>query len=344
MAKYQLITDYSKVDFSRWAKFVLDHPMGNIFQSPEIMQAYKGINNFYANVILVLHNDLIVGSLLYVIQKEAKGVLGYLSSRSIVMGGPLALDNNLEIIDILLQEYKKVIGNKAIYTQFRNLFDFTFAKEIFKKNGFLYEEHLDILIDISKTPDVLKSNISKNKRGNLSKSINKGARFLEINDKLRYLECVRLINKTYQRIGLPCPDDGYFLRFYEELHHKNILKVFALEVEGKLIGTRLELCYKDVVYDWWAGSDYGYNNFYPNDVIPFKILVWGHKNGYKTFDFGGAGKPNVPYGVRNHKMKFGGDLVEYGRYLLVHKKFLMQLGKLGLVVYKKLKKYVGSKG
>ena len=31
MAKYQLITDYSKVDFSRWAKFVLDHPMGRYF-------------------------------------------------------------------------------------------------------------------------------------------------------------------------------------------------------------------------------------------------------------------------------------------------------------------------
>ena len=70
------------------------------------MQAYKGINNFYANVILVLHNDLIVGSLLYVIQKEAKGVWVICHLDLSSCGGPLALDNNLEIIDILLQNTK----------------------------------------------------------------------------------------------------------------------------------------------------------------------------------------------------------------------------------------------
>ena len=50
------------------------------------------------------------------------------------------------------------------------------------------------------------------------------------------------------------------------------------------------------------------------------------KNAGKTiFDFGGAGKPVVHYGVRDYKMKFGGKLVNYGRLTLVHNPIKMKL-------------------
>lgn len=342
MNEYKIITEIENVDIEKWKRFVLSHPNGNIFQIPEICLAYSNIKNFQPKIIVITRNNNVVGSLVYIIQQESSGVLKFLSSRSIIMGGPLAEDNDLEIIDLILSEYKKRIKNKVIYSQFRNLFDFSFANEVFEKNKILYEKHLDILIDITQTPEKIKSNISKNKRGNISKSLNKGTQFLEITDKERFHQCIQLINKTYKRIGLPCPKDEYFLKFYDELSHKGILKTFALEVEGKLIATRLELCLKDTIYDWWAGADDNYKNYYPNDVLPYQILIWGHQNGYKQFDFGGAGKPGVPYGVRDHKMKFGGELVEYGRYEMVHKPLLMSMGKAGLLIYKKLKQYVGS--
>ena len=37
--------------------------------------------------------------------------------------------------------------------------------------------------------------------------------------------------------------------------------------------------------------------------------------------FGGAGKPDKPYGVRDYKLKFGGQLVNWGRFEKVHKPF-----------------------
>ena len=66
-------------------------------------------------------------------------------------------------------------------------------------------------------------------------------------------------------------------------------------------------------------------------------MEWGSNNGYKIFDFGGAGKPNLAYGVRDHKLKFGGELVEFGRFEKVHNKFLMKVGELGLKLYKFIK-------
>ena len=90
--------------------------------------------------------------------------------------------------------------------------------------------------------------------------------------------------------------------------------MFGAFDDAELIGVRLELCYKGLIYDWYAGSDDQFKNRYPNDFLPFHILFWGKENGFDKFDFGGAGKPDKPYGVREHKLKFGGELVNFGRY------------------------------
>ena len=64
--------------------------------------------------------------------------------------------------------------------------------------------------------------------------------------------------------------------------------------------------------------------------------MWGKEHGYKKFDFGGAGKPGVPYSVRDYKMKFGGKVVNYGRYEKIHKSILFKIGKLAFKIYQML--------
>jgi lipid II:glycine glycyltransferase (peptidoglycan interpeptide bridge formation enzyme) len=44
----------------------------------------------------------------------------------------------------------------------------------------------------------------------------------------------------------------------------------------------------------------------------------------------GAGKPDIPYGVRDFKMAFGGQLVEHGRFLCIHKPLLYWIGRLAV--------------
>ena len=66
--------------------------------------------------------------------------------------------------------------------------------------------------------------------------------------------------------------------------------------------------------------------------------MWGIDNNYEIFDFGGAGDPNKPYGVRDHKLKFSGELIEFGRFEKIHKPLMMKISKFGLKIYKKIKK------
>jgi lipid II:glycine glycyltransferase (peptidoglycan interpeptide bridge formation enzyme) len=70
------------------------------------------------------------------------------------------------------------------------------------------------------------------------------------------------------------------------------------------------------------------------------VAIWGEmqyaaENGYPLFDFMGAGSPDQPYGVRDFKAEFGGELVEHGRFLCVRKPLLYWIGKMGVKWLKK---------
>ncbi|MFV0391857.1 MAG: GNAT family N-acetyltransferase [Paludibacteraceae bacterium] len=299
-------------------------------------ETYRQIDKFEPFLFIAIEDEVIVGCLLAIVQKEFNGLLGRFTQRSIIMGGPIA--DTPEVADELLKKYDNAVSNKAIYSELRNLFDMSQFSEIFSKNGYIYESHLDIHIDLLKKAEEITRSVSKNKRGNVSKSTNKGTLFVEINDDENYLKCVKLIQQTYKRIALPCPGIGFFNVFKETLKNKGILKVFVAKNNGLIVGARIELCYKGVIYDWFAGSDDNAKNLYPNDFLPYNILMWGNENNYESFDFGGAGKPDIPYGVREHKLKFGGELVEFGRYKKIHQPIMMYIGTIGLKVYKMIKK------
>ena len=57
--------------------------------------------------------------------------------------------------------------------------------------------------------------------------------------------------------------------------------------------------------------------------------------GCKTFDFGGAGRPDEVYRVRDFKAKFGGDLVNYGRNVCVHAPFRLGVSRAGYGLMRK---------
>jgi serine/alanine adding enzyme len=327
-----------------WRKFNSIHPQGNIFQTPEMFDVYKKTKNIEPVLIAVEDNigDL-VGILVAVIQKEHSGLLGNFSARSIIDGGPLVKDNSVNVLDFILKEYIKKIEDKAIYSLFRNFWKWSESERlIFHGNGFKFQDHLNILIDLREPEDILISKMHSGRRKNIRRAEKIPLQFTETDNKDDFYCCLSLIEQTYKRVNLPCPDRSLFLNAKEILASQDKAKFFLAKFENKIINCRFELCFKDIIYDWYAGSDDNYLDKYPNDFLPWKIFQWAKMNNYNTFDFGGAGKPNKPYGVRDYKLKFGGELINYGRFELVHKKLLMQTGKIGLALFNKMKKLYGK--
>ena len=318
------------------ASFTDKHPNRNFFQSFDAYQLFNTVDNYESLLLLAIDDNKIIGSLVALFIKEDSRVKGFLSRRCIVFGGPLVFDNNLNVIKMLLIELKSVAERKAIYTQFRNSFDLSFSNYIFTKTGYLYEEHLNVIIDLTKSEEELWSDIDSKRRNEIRRAQREGTYFKILQNEDDIGPTYEILDEVYRRAKLPFPKKSFFEFANQKLKYGTFM-IFMAANDEKIIGTMYALCYQDTIYDWYAGSYQECYNKYPNDLIPWKVILWGKQNGYQKFDFGGAGRPNVPYGVRDYKKKFGGELVNYGRFEQIHKPFLFQIARLGYKLYQKLK-------
>jgi serine/alanine adding enzyme len=332
---YRIVTDAQAIDRAQWEQFVYDHPQGNVFQTPQMYAVYGAAQNYLPFVVAYYEGDSLLGFLLAVVQKEHRGLLGQLSARSIIWGGPLVRDHNLAVLKALMNEYDRAIKKQAIYTQIRNLFPMDREKGLLQELGYPYEEHLDILIDLDKPVDVLWKELHPTRRKQIERGYRRGVVFVfcQQPDRNTLMECYDLLCSLYKRIKLPFPKQDFFQKSLQHLSER--IGVFVLKYQGEIIGCRFVLLYKNMIYDWYAGSNDKALDKYPNDILPWEVIKWGAENGYKVFQFGGAGKPGIPYGVRDHKLKFGGALVNYGRFEKVHMATLMRAAKVGLKVWRK---------
>lgn len=320
-----------------WDSFVNRHTNGNIFQCYDFFNANKGISGYTPFAFGVVDNTKLLGIVSGVILSNGGKLGRYLTSRAIIIGGPLLaanLNNREFVLNFLLCGLRANLRYKVIYTQFRNISNIESDKQIFLNNEFKFIDHLDILIDLTLSEVALWNKMTRDRK----KSITKGQREIEvfqINDYEKFSDQIyELLKTVYHRVKLPLPSKDYFNQVIATLIPKGQIKILGAFKNDLLIGVRLVLCFNKLIYDWYAGADDNYLEYRPNDILIWEVLTWGKKNGYNTFDFGGAGKPNVPYGVRDYKLKFGGELINFGRFEYIHKPCLYKFGKIGLKFYK----------
>jgi lipid II:glycine glycyltransferase (peptidoglycan interpeptide bridge formation enzyme) len=86
---------------------------------------------------------------------------------------------------------------------------------------------------------------------------------------------------------------------------------------------------KTTAYEWFVcGDDNAGKNMFSSVLATWAGIEYAASNGYERFDFMGAGKPGNEYGVREFKSKFGGELVEHGRFLYICNPLQFKSGKL----------------
>lgn len=336
--KYRIVTDAAAIDKEQWGRFVYDHPQGNVFQTPQMYAAYCMTKNYFPILVACYEADSLVGILLAVVQKEYKGILGKLSARSIVWGGPLIRDNDISILEELMNEYSLIVKHMVIYTQIRNIFIMDWAKNDLNKTGYNYEEHLNIIVDLNKSEDELWKEVHSKRRNEIRRATKEGTSFIEYSNSDALKKSWPVLKEVYQRAKLPLPDISLFQNILASEGGCSPIKIFAALNGGQCIGILLALCWRERVINWYAGAFQKDLSKYPNDLLPWEVILWAKKNGYKIFDFGGAGKPEIPYGVRDFKLKFGGELVNFGRFQKTHKPVTMNIAKLGFCFWQKLKK------
>jgi serine/alanine adding enzyme len=174
------------------------------------------------------------------------------------------------------------------------------------------------------------------RRNEIRRAIKEGTTFRPDDSAESLSACYGILKKVYARARHPLPAKDYFLNLHRHLEARGQIRIFTARHSGKIVGCMICIAYEKTLYDLYAGSYPEYYSVYPNDLIPWEVFKWGRENGYTRFDFGGAGKPGIPYGVRDYKKKFGGEMINTGRLEARHRPLLYTFASTALKTYKRL--------
>jgi lipid II:glycine glycyltransferase (peptidoglycan interpeptide bridge formation enzyme) len=321
-----------------WDLFVQMHEAGNAFQTSAFFEFYlktKEFKPYYCIARNTLDKKIIGGFLFAIQRKSARFPEKYLR-RSLIIGGPLISGQNERVLDGLLKVYNDFTKNKAIYSEIRNLRSWSDHIDVFLKNKFRYEAHLNYQIAL-KNRDVVAA-FSASKRRQIRKSQQNGAAIVENPNIHQVKEFYKILANLYNRkINKPLPDWSFFESFHQNLVLKGHGKYLLVEFEGKIIGGIMLPAFEHkMVYEWYvAGLDREYKHAYPSVLATWAGIKYAMGNGFDAFDFMGAGVPSHSYGVREFKSKFGGQILNYGRFTNSHYPIFHWVIKIFLKLYSK---------
>jgi serine/alanine adding enzyme len=324
-----------------WRHFLSEHPAANIFHTPEMFKVFAQTKGYQPTLWAVVDDNQQPLALFLPVQVTLmNGPLRQVTTRAIAYGSILCVPGPIghKALDLLLSAYKQTAKNDALFTELRNLHDLSNWQTSLNEHGFTYEAHLNYLINLNLPTEQLLQNIGQRTRKRIRKGLRDGVvQLSEVSSPADLDHWYNTLQKTYDYAHIPLADHSMFKAAFKELHPKGMAKFFLAKIEGVTAACSIELLYKDTIYGWYGGTDRSFSQYNPNEMLMWCVLEWGATHGYRVYDFGGAGKPDEKYGVRDFKAKFGGKLVCFGRNTYVHAPLLLKLSTKGYHIYRHLK-------
>ncbi len=328
---------FENIARAAWEKLMETSITPSVFQSPAMYRFFDGLKGFSPFVFSISNSSgKILALLSGVIQKEGRGIKGEMTKRAIIFGGPLLSDSGEThaALKILLSEVNNYLSKRAIYAETRNLNDFGNFKKAFKETGWNYTPHLNFQVDCSSKDTVMKR-ISKSKMRQIRKSIKAGAEIIDSTNINEIKDFYNILVNLYKtKVKTPLPQFDFFKNFNEIGLGKYLLIKYNEKIVG---GIMCPILPGKVIYEWYVcGMDGTIKNVYPSIMATWAAIDFAVKNNISRFDFMGAGTPDKDYGVREFKSKFGGELVEHGRFKIIYNQTFFKMGLLGYKMMKRL--------
>lgn len=330
------IVEGENIDPEAWAELVKYSPVATWFQTREAFAFYSSLTFLQTFAYAVEVDGRLKGLVVGYIQKDGGKLKQFFSRRAIVWGGAL-LEENIpeEAFVLLLQGLKDKVGKDVIYIELRNFNDYSRWRRALEYCGFHYEPHYDIHVDTT-SMDVVHEHMGKSRKRDVRVSMRDGAKVVEHPISSQIREFYGILNKLYNtKIKTPL----FPFEFFERLSEIDTSVFLLVEYEGRIVGGTVCVGLPGVaLYEMYVcGEDGVYKNIFPSEIATYAGLQYAARNSYRKFDMMGAGKPNDGgYGVRDFKLKFGGELLELCRSAYVSKPLLFNIGKLGVSLMKKL--------
>ena len=322
-------TSISDINPEQWQQLVAESPHASFFQTPECYQFFSTLSFLKPFVYGISEDDKLKGIIVGFLISDGNFLKKFLSRRAIVSGGALLhSDISTEAFQVLLGAVKKGLRHKAIYLELRNYTDYSFFVPAFQSVGFEFIPHLNFHVATTNVEAALKK-LNTTKRRDVRLSAKEGAVWYETTDKNEITQFYAILENLYKtKIKTPL----FPLEFFIKLNQSSSGKLLVVKCKGEIIGgSQCVILNTNTVYEWFVcGLDGKFKNIFPSTIATWAGIEYAASHGFQKFDMMGAGKPNDGYGVRDFKSKFGGKLMEHGRFQFVFNKPLYNIGKYGI--------------
>lgn len=324
------ILTYNEIDKKQWLELIEASATATWFQTDEAYRFYASVSEMIPFATAVEHNGKLRAVCVGYTTKETHTIKQYLTCRAIIIGGPLLADDATdEEVAALLKAVTNTsrlspFASRPIYIESRNFHDYSKWKTIFEQSGFAYQPHYDIHVRCH-----AQHQVSERRQRELKRALKNGAEICEAQSEQEIRDWYQILQQLYrEKVRTPLFSEELFLHFYRN----GVGKYLLVQYQGKVIGGMMcPVLEGRAIYEWYVcGLDEEYRDHYPSVVATYAAIEYAKQNNIPLFDFMGAGTPDIPYGVRDFKMEFGGELVEYGRFLCIRKPLLYRIGKMGV--------------
>lgn len=323
-------------------EFIRCSPAYTGFQSPAFYHFYHSLPHFSPWYFLARDAaGKLSGVMLAVVISENSGLIPYIVSRCVVYGGPLVNGDDPEVISLLLGALNKTVGNRTLFTQLRNFRVWNpEIRDIFNTHGFVYRERLNLIVPTPSSGEILMA-MSASRRRQIRKGFESGVVIRPARDEEEVMQLYAILQDLYRRkVRKPLPGKAYFISFFRQLTLQEkgiILLVFSGDkvIGGVVCPVSAPFTLSEL---YVCGLDQAYPQCYPSVMATWAALSHAAGVGIQSLDFMGLGRSEVPYGVRDFKLRFGGRTVNYGRFTRRNFRILYFLARSGYNLLRNLRR------
>ena len=337
-----MVKSIKEISEQEWTQLLNSSNTASWFQSKQAFDFFAEIphivNPFGCGVY---RKNILKGICIGFVTMESNPIKQFVTRRAIINGGPLlANDVSQEEVKLLMQNVRHTFGylpwrERPIYIETRNFNNYSKFKDAFAAAGFTYRKHLNFRVS-TLTLEQIHQQMDLGRKRNILSTIKAGASIVENPSEEQLREFYLILQELYHRkVRTPL----FSFPFFETLRNQPDSVFMLIEYMGQIIGGTACVKLRDkCLYEWYVcGEDGVYDGVYTSSYATFAAIQYAAKHSIPMFDMMGAGVPNKPNGIRDFKSRFGGKLVEYGRFLSIIHPILYKSGVIGLKLIRHFK-------
>jgi len=321
-----LITDWDALQ-PEWDRFVERHPKGGIFHSSHMVRVFEATKGYTPLALAAVTPDGEVLALLVAVRvRTIPRLVGAIASRSIWYAEPLCEDSpeGISALCQLVAHHDELMRRRVLFAEIRPAHASGAERVALERCGYRYLDYLNFTVDTTQPKEVLYRLMRDSARSSIRKCEKRGFQVRHVNSADSVDVLYNLLRRTYGHAEVPLADRSLFEAAFRILKPLGMIELIGVYNGDEVVAMDAILPFKNDVVAWYGGS-IRMPTVSPVDLLQWHEIAWSGVQGYERFDFGGAGWPGIPYGVRDYKAKFGGDLVCHGRYRKVYSPWKMAL-------------------